>query len=146
MLCIHYPGGFCCVQLVRTGGEEQHNTTANHLKDPLILFQHMMTLFAHLSNCLQKVGQLQLQFSRLENDIPQQTVHPGQLAKVHAEMQHTTKGLLERMAVLEKLHGGTQVQLLLIEGSSLVPGRVGTRLRPREAAHFHHQFYLLKYI
>ena len=93
---------------MRTGGEEQHNTTANHLKDPRIIFQHMMTLSSYLSNCLQKIGQLQLQLSHLENSIPQQTVHPGQLAKVHAEMQHATKGLLERMAILEPLKGGTQ--------------------------------------
>jgi len=63
----------------------------------------MLTLFTYLNNCLQKVGQLQLQFTHLESGISQRTVHPGQLTKVHAEMQHTAKELLERMTVLEQM-------------------------------------------
>lgn len=63
----------------------------------------MLTLFTYVNNCLQKVGWLQLQFTHLENGISQHTVHPGQLAKVHAEMQHTMKELLEQMAVLEQM-------------------------------------------
>ena len=76
----------------------------------MILFQHMLTLFSSIQNCLQNVGQLQQHFAHLENGISQHTVHPGQLAKVHAEMQRTTKNLLDRMALLEKKQsgGGTQ--------------------------------------
>ena len=78
---IHYSGGFCCVQLERNGGEQENYTIANHFKNPMILFQHMLTLFSSIQNCLQNVGQLQQQFAHLENGISQHTVHPGQLAK-----------------------------------------------------------------
>ena len=115
----YYSGGFCCVQLERNGGEHDHNTIANHFKNPMILFQHMLTLFTSLQNCFQNVGQLQRQFTHLENGISQRTVHPGQLAKVHAEMQHNTKELLDRMTVLEQVTklekkqngGGTQAAI-----------------------------------
>ena len=65
------------------------------------------------------MGQLQLQFTHLENGISQHTVHPGQLAKFHAEMQRTTKELLDRMTVMEQVTkpekkqngGGTQAAI-----------------------------------
>ena len=78
----------------------------------------MVHFFTYLNHCLHKVDQLQLQLTHLENGISQRTVHPGQLTKVHAEMQHNTKELLDRMTALEqvtklekKQNGGTQAAI-----------------------------------
>ena len=68
--------GFC-TQLLRNGTEREPNTAASHLMNPLTLFQHMEALFTYFGNSVQKVEQLQIQFSRLERTL--QGTHSGHL-------------------------------------------------------------------
>ena len=94
-----------CTQLRRNGSEKEPNTIASHLKNPLILFQHMVALFTYFGNGFQKLDQLQTQFIHLESTLHQHSTHLGQLTKGYADLQQRTKELLERMPILEKQNG-----------------------------------------
>ena len=92
-------------QLRRNGTEKEANTIASHLMNPLILFQHMATLFTFFGNGFQNLDQLKTQFSHFESTLHQHSTHLGQLTKGYTELQQRTKELLERMPVLEKQNG-----------------------------------------
>jgi len=91
-----------CTQLQRNGTEKEPNTVASHLMNPLILFQHMATLFTFFGNGFQNLDQLKTHF---ESTLHQHSTHLGQLTKGYTELQQRTKELLERMPVLEKQNG-----------------------------------------
>ena len=88
-------------QLRRNGTEKEANTIASHLINPLILFQHMATLFAFFGKGFQNLDQLKTQFSHFESTLHQHSTHLGQLTKGYTELQQKTKELLERMPVLK---------------------------------------------
>ena len=79
-----------CTQLQRNGTEEEPNSIASHLTNPLILFQHMVALFTFFGNGFQKLDQLQTQFINLESTLHQHSTHLGQLTKGYAELQQRT--------------------------------------------------------
>ena len=89
-------------QLQRNGTEEEPNTIASHLTNPLILFQHMVAVFTFFGNGFQ---QSETRLSHLESSLHQHSTHLGQLTKGYAELQQRTEELLERMPVLEKQNG-----------------------------------------
>ena len=123
-LCVEgdFPGGFpgnspptlfevmhSCIslQLSRNTAQSDPNSVAHHILNPLILFQHVLTLAAVISDVRTTVDSLVRDFSSKQGS-PRETVHPADLTRVHAEMQRSIKNLTDQLESLK--HSTTGVK------------------------------------